>query len=175
MGILGWAIGIGVAGKVIDIIRKDLKESEAAAAEEARRRSTPCYFQDGISKTDFERLAKNVGKSIKRISSLSVDGPIVFGVVKSQSGISEWSFTIDYNDYGHITGKYWLSSENSDSNIPKRVADMISTTIQNYSPDSFKDNGPSESFIEKRFCPYCGKLQFSNSAAFCVYCGKRLY
>ncbi len=64
------------------------------------------------------------------------DGPVVYGIVESQSGLSEWSFTIDFNDYGHITGEYWITTDNDDSIIPERVAGRIREAILNIKIDS---------------------------------------
>lgn len=69
------------------------------------RRNTPCYFNDGISAGEFEEIAISLAKPIKRLM-VSVDGPVVYGEVRSQSGISTWNFKLDFNDWGHITGTY---------------------------------------------------------------------
>lgn len=50
-------------------------------------------------------------------------------IVQSQSGISEWEFWVDFNDYGHITGRFWWHTDNSDSNIPEKFGDIISSFI----------------------------------------------
>ncbi len=111
------------------------KKAQANAAEERRRRATPCKFRDGISSSEFNRIARKSAKYIKRIINLSIDGPVVSGTVRSQSGTSEWDFSIDFNDYGHITGKYWLSTDNHDSNIPAKLAENISSMIKAYPED----------------------------------------
>ncbi len=105
-----------------------------------------------------------------------LDGPVVYGVVQSQSGISEWNFKLDFNDYGHITGTYWLSSDNDDSNIPERFGDLIRSAINNYSSEDDEEEGdePEYEFIRKGYCPYCGKKKSVSNAIFCSYCGKRL-
>lgn len=169
MGLLGWTAGIAATGYIIKLLRDSSKEEAERYAEEQRRKNSKCTFEDGIARASFEKLVKNTAKSIKRISSITVDGPIVHGVVQSQSGISEWNFTIDYNDYGHITGRYWLSSDNDDSTIPERLADMISSAIHNFSEDF--DSAKTK---EEYYCPYCGKKQTIYNAAFCVHCGKRV-
>ena len=116
-----------------------VKKAQANAAEERRRKATPCKFRDGISSSEFNRIARKSAKYIKRIVNLSVNGPIVSGTVRSQSGTSEWDFSIDFNDYGHITGKYWLCTDNHDSNIPTRLAENISAMIKAYPEDILQD------------------------------------
>ena len=74
-------------------------------------------------------MALKVTKKIKRVKNISVSGPFVCGEVESQSGISTWDFCVDFNDYGHITGKYWIRSENDDSSIPSRIGEMISEQL----------------------------------------------
>jgi len=52
--------------------------------------------------------------------------------------LSEWNFKVDFNDYGHLTGQYWLTSDNDDSNIPSHVADNISSMIREF-PKGFEN------------------------------------
>jgi hypothetical protein len=39
--------------------------------------------------------------------------------VGSISGLSTWEAEIGFNHYGHLTGAYWLDTENTDSLIPE--------------------------------------------------------
>ena len=50
--------------------------------------------------------------------------------VKSNSGLSTWSAELDFNDYGHLTGAYWLSTENTQSIIPKHFADALQEQVR---------------------------------------------
>lgn len=181
MAILGWLAVAAVGG----LITKEIKNSRERAAEEERRKSTLCYFNDGISHEQFEAIVKKAGKHIKRLKELTVDGPVVYGTVRTQSGLSDWYFKADFNDYGHITGTYWLSSDNDDSNIPKHVADNISSMIQSF-PEGFqeerekarqsdngKDNGKNAA-AGNRYCPYCGRPVVTTGAKYCSYCGKKV-
>lgn len=118
MAFLEWIIGAGL----VAFLAHNAKENY-------KRQSTPCYFNDDISWEEFGAMAKQAVKGIRRLSDISVEGPIVKGIVKSQSGITEWNFSIDFNDYGKITGKYWISSDNSDSQIPKKIAESIKAEI----------------------------------------------
>ena len=142
-------------GAIGALIRKGIKNAEERAEEERRRKNTPCGFTDGISREQFELIAKEAGRHIKRLIKLSVDGPVVYGTVRTQSGLSEWDFKVDFNDYGHITGKYWLSSDNDDSNIPGHVADNMSTMIASFPKDfsqnasGFFNNYTNEEFDEE--------------------------
>lgn len=177
MGALGWIIGAGVLGKLIKDVRK-------SAVEEIKRKNTTCNFNDGISEEEFKTIVKIATKNIKRLSKLSTSGPVVYGTVRSQSGISEWCFNIDYNDYGHITGRYWLSSDNHNSNIPDYVADNICKGIKNhetsshteYEDEKYDDKEPCAEEQDKRprqlqYCPYCGERIMGENILFCSYCG----
>ena len=118
--------------------KKNREENERRQAETARRKNTPCNFEDGISEKDFSQLAIKVCKKIKRVKNVSVHGPFVYGEVESQSGLSTWAFSVDFNDYGHITGNYWATSENADSNIPARIGELISqAVVSNMNSDSY--------------------------------------
>ena len=179
MSFLGWVIGAGIAGHVIKKVRQNAREAAEERAEQERRRNTPCRFVDGFSEYEFEQMVKRAGKNIRRLSEVSIDGPIVYGVVQSQSGISEWNFKLDFNDYGHITGTYWWSSDNDDSNIPQRLGEMIQNEINNYSgeeeyEESDEDEGSSYTYNGNGFCPYCGKQLTVRDARFCTYCGNKL-
>ena len=93
------------------------------------RRSIPCYFSDGIRYIDFEQIVKKNAKLIKRIIRVEVHQTDVIGTAISQSGLSDWRFLIDFNDYGHLTGRYWTSTDNLDSNIEQILAKRISEEI----------------------------------------------
>lgn len=118
--------------RIMNLWKIFIKGSIGSLFQERIRKNIPCNFSDGISKEQFEIIAKRAGKHIRRLTDLTVDGPVVSGTVQTNSGISEWYFKADFNDYGHITGIYWLSSDNDDSDIPKRVADNISAVIQSF-------------------------------------------
>lgn len=121
--LLAGFVGVGL----IALIRKSRKE----AAEEKQRKRMTCDFSEGISQKEFEEIAQTAAKKIKRITSLIVNGPELNGVVTSKSGISNWNFTVDFNDYGHLTGRYWISSNNDDSGIPLALAKKIAEEIEN--------------------------------------------
>lgn len=166
-------IGLTIAGA------KKIKHN---IGEEIKRKNTICRFDGGISKEEFYTMVKCGGKGIRRITSLYAEGAMVYGTVRSNSGISDWCFRIDFNDYGKLTGTYWLSTGNIDSNIPKLVASRIAQQIKNY-PDSvdgsFKEEFYREEAEQRRrkqataYCPYCGKQVPDEEAKFCMYCGMR--
>ncbi len=118
MGFLLKALGVGLAVAGVKKIKHNIEE-------ENRRKNTVCRFDGEISKEEFYVMVKRGGKGIRRITSLYAEGAMVYGTVRSQSGISDWRFRIDFNDYGKLTGAYWLSTDNDDSDIPKIVADRI--------------------------------------------------
>lgn len=175
MGIFLKALGIGLLVAGIRGVRHDIKEEE-------ERKETICYFDGKISKEEFYGMVKRSGKGIRRITGLYAKETIVYGIVRSQSGLSNWSFTIDFNDYGDLTGKCWISTDNNDSNIPKIVADRIAQQILNYT-DCLDDDLDDEFYHEKEqeeiheqselSCPYCGRQNLNENAKYCMYCGVR--
>ena len=136
MGFLDWVVGVGFTGWIL----KKFADAEKEREEEERRVNSPCRFLDGISQKEFASIAIRTGKRFRRVTEISVDGPIVYGTVQTQSGLSEWYFKIDFNDYGHLTGNYWISTDNSDSNIPGHVANAISAAIINAISDKYDNN-----------------------------------
>ena len=121
------AVGVGLLAKGLS---KSQEEQQKALELEKKRQNTPCLFNDGISQNEFSEIAKRKAKKIKRISSISISGTILHGTVQSQSGISTWAFQLDFNDFGHLTGKYWHCSENRDSDIPKSLGNQIEEEIK---------------------------------------------
>ena len=85
----------------------------------------------------FESFAKEVGKKIKRINSIQVNGPVIMCNVDSNTGFSDWNFKVDFNNWGHITGTFWIKTENYDSSIPGYYGRKLSGLIQEY----YKERG----------------------------------
>lgn len=181
MGLLSKAIGamiIGATAKKINTVSKETKRRhEEIVQKEKERKRTPFLFDDGISEMEFRVLVRREAKKIKRIKSVEFNGPIVKGKVISQSGISEWSFRIDLNDYGHFSNRYWISSNNDDSNIPKifaqRIIDSINIFPNNIYPN-FYDEVENEKKKEKERikteCPYCGERIYEIGLSQCPKC-----
>lgn len=97
-------------------------EMERQRKLEEERRATPPSYDDGVTQEEFEQIVFKAKKGIRRIKSTIINGFVVSIEVKSQSGISIWEATIDFNDFGHLTGWYSIRSENDDSNIPEAFA-----------------------------------------------------
>lgn len=125
MGFWSSLLAIGLTGYVI-------KKARASTQEERKRKSIPCDFEENISEEMFREIAQRCAYSIKRVNGVVFDGAIVYVSVRSQSGITDWCFSADFNDYGHITGTYWLRSDNTESQIPETIADRISAAIIDY-------------------------------------------
>ena len=110
--------------------RKALAREEAklkkAIATEKRRQNTPFCYPDYLTQEQFEEISKvSIKPMKKKFANYGVVDGKFYGTVISQSGISEWDFVVDFNDFGKLTGEYWLQSENEDSTIPRRVAETI--------------------------------------------------
>ena len=103
--------------------RKEL-ESQKAQNDEMS-----CHFDEGISQEEFAALARKVSRRIRRLSVL-VNGAKVYGEVESQSGTSTWTFVVDFNDEGRITGNWEMKAlGNYDSSIPQRFAEQMEREI----------------------------------------------
>lgn len=94
------------------------------------RPNMPCDFTEGITQNDLVDFSNQAVKSIRgRKIEITIEEAIVRGSVESNTGLSTWRFKIDFNDYGHITGQYWLKYENHDSRVPIVIAEKISDLI----------------------------------------------
>lgn len=128
MKILNKLLMAGAAGLVLKGISNIYKERE----EEKRRESIPCEFAEELTEERFVDIARcSVKKLKKKKITIEVYGAKVYGTVESQSGLTKWDFTIDFNDYGSVTGTYWIWSENDDSLIPRHIANTMQEEIQN--------------------------------------------
>lgn len=115
--------GAVVAGTVARYLYKDFQETR-------RRRASPLSFTDGITQSQFVDIAEALGRRTARVHRVVVDGMTVTLHVKSNTGLSTWSAELDFNDYGHLTGAYWLSTENTQSIIPKHFADALQEQVR---------------------------------------------
>jgi hypothetical protein len=78
----------------------------------------------------FIEIARDIAERTPRVKDVVVTGMTVTVQVGSVSGLSTWKAEIDFNDYGHLTGAYWLDAENSDSLIPGHFANAMRAQIK---------------------------------------------
>lgn len=107
-------------------------EWERTNSVNAKRREMPCFFNDGLSLSDFEEIAERAGRKIKRIKSVTVRGAVIYCTVESQTGYTDWDFSVDFNDWGHVTGTYWTQTDNDDSSIPHHYGHMVSGWVHDF-------------------------------------------
>lgn len=111
---------------------ESLSENERIHSVNRKRKETPCFFKDGISREEFEKIARRIGKRLRRVKNITVEGPIIYCTAESQTGFTTWDFNVDFNDWGHVTGIYWTQTDNEDSSLPMHYAQMVSEAIHNY-------------------------------------------
>lgn len=110
------------AGAVARSLYKDAQETQ-------RRKNSPLHFDERLTQADFNAIAHEVAGRAPRVQQVVVTGMTVKLDVASNSGLSTWTAEVDFNDYGRLTGTYWVTSENSDSLIPKHVADGMKARL----------------------------------------------
>ncbi len=142
MGIFKKLTNVVIAGAVGYGIIKLISKANENHEEEKHRKATPCHFKENLSKEQFAVISKKALKRYKnRLIDYNINGPIIECTFESQSGLSSWACRIDFNDYGHISGKYWIYSENDDSVIPEKIANIIKESIlQIYSTNEDEPN-----------------------------------
>lgn len=134
---LGELVAVGVNGNTDDIwsdyvlnggsknyTDKNLQE------ENVKRKNYKCTSSDGLSFKEFKEIVIHECEQIAKELRYAVDGAIVFITIKFVDGVSENYYELDFNDYGKITGRYWIMSDNDDLEIPLCVAERISKKIQ---------------------------------------------
>ena len=177
MGCLDTILMFVVGGVVVKELRKSAKEHKEEVRLEEKRQNSWQGFVDEITEEQFQKMIYAAKRKVKRVSDLYNNGPIVYGSVYSKSGLSEWDFKLDFNDFGHLTGKYRLSADNSDSSIPRFIGNTISAYIRgekSIEKDEADDINKSTSNNGYRFCPYCGRAISFKNATHCPYCGEEL-
>ena len=95
-----------------------------------------CKEDMGVSPLEFEIIARKQAHSIERIIHVEVEGYCVYCVAETTRGTSEWEFSIDFDDNGHVTGNYDIRSENYESNIPEHFAKKIQRALMNKDIDN---------------------------------------
>ena len=156
MGLFDWLIIGGAALLIRNGLKKEAADNEAAEEDynhfmadletrenewersrsvNSKRRAMPCFFKDGLTSSDFIEIAERAGRKIKRVKSVSVRGAVIYCNVESQTGYSDWGFSVDFNNWGHVTGTYWTQTDNDDSSIPHHYGHMVSGWIHDFYRD----------------------------------------
>ena len=119
---------MGLARTIFHILTLGIVDSN----EEFERKNTFCRFSPELTQSDFKELAISVAKPIKRLK-VSVENEFVIGEVRTSSGINTWTFKLDFNDYGRISGRYWFRfRDNVDSQIPDSYAKQLKSAIEEH-------------------------------------------
>lgn len=145
-------------------------------------------FRDNVTSEDLDEIASSVRKSILRLKRLTVSEHVFYGTVQASSGLSEWSFSLDFDCRGHLSTQCKRKQDNKKSKIPAVVEDRILEKIELYNSgkrpagnkaraesshfEEVSDDGYSE--FRAPFCPYCGQRAVDSEAVYCAACGKRL-
>lgn len=125
MGFLDKALVAGAVALAGAGLRSQWREMQ----ETQRRKSSSLQFDDGLTAQGFADLAEEVARRTTRVVRAEVKGMTVDLVVRSNSGLTTWDAQVDFNDYGRLTGRYWLKSGNDQSPIPKFYADRLREEI----------------------------------------------
>lgn len=82
-------------------------------------------FRDNVTSEDLDEIAGSVRKSILRLKRLTVSEHVFYGTVQASSGLSEWSFSLDFDCRGHLSTQCKRKQDNKKSKIPAVVEDRI--------------------------------------------------
>lgn len=124
---------ISIPGKVVnhfvEIHSWHSQERLEKKQDEELRQSLSIQFPEFLNQEEFNRIIHEESVKIIRIKEVEISEALINFEVYSNSRISTWCFTLDYNDYGILTGKVRISSENSDSSIPENISLRISERL----------------------------------------------
>ena len=125
MGILEKLLIGGAVAAVGALAVKGGRAIAAATAEEKRRRESPLKFIPWLTEQDFHAMVARVASQTPRLAGTTIDGLVVEITIRSNSGLSTWSATLDFNDYGNPSGRYWIRTENDQSPVPEWFAKKL--------------------------------------------------
>ena len=124
---------ISIPGKVVNFVAEvhswHSQERLEKKQDEELRQSLSIQFPEFLNQEEFNRIIHEESAKIIRINEVEINQALINFEVYSNSRISTWCFTLDYNDYGILTGKVIISSENSDSSIPENISLRISERL----------------------------------------------
>ena len=124
---------ISIPGKVVNIILEvhswNSQERLEKKQDEELRQSLSIQFPEFLNQEEFNRIIHEETDKINRFKKVEINQALINFEVYSNSRISTWCFTLDYNDYGILTEKVRISSENTDSSMPKNVSLRISERL----------------------------------------------
>lgn len=129
----GFGNFLEVAAAVVAIFGVAVRHAKASAraAAEAKRRAMPIQWTDGLSQEVFEGFCKQAARQIRRLKISSIDGLSISCEVTSSSGLTKWTFSADFYDYGKLSGTYYVGHrQNYDSSIPSVFLQMVSNSIK---------------------------------------------
>ena len=113
-------------------VEEVIKHVEAKRKEEERRKNSVPIYSEGVTEEDMRRIIDDAAKWNKRLLSYEFDPNrlLVTCKMRSNSGSTKWKFELDFNNFGHLDGTYWVTQENKDSPIPKSMAEDIADEIK---------------------------------------------
>jgi len=114
--------GVVLLGAVARSLYRDAQETK-------RLKKSQLCFDEVLTQGEFREIARDIAKRTPRVEGVVVTGMTVTLRVGSISGLSTWEAEIDFNDYGHLTGAYWLGTGNPDSLIPEHFAKAVQAQI----------------------------------------------
>lgn len=118
-----------LVGGVAALIGGGVVRSYRSIQETVRRQSTPMTFDVRLSQHDFVTMSTRIAERTPRVFRSTTTGASVLIEVRSNSGLSTWTAEIDFNDYGQLTGNYWIQSANTQSPIPEVFARAVQEEI----------------------------------------------
>ncbi|MFS9140521.1 hypothetical protein QM858_03110 [Streptococcus infantis] len=124
---------ISIPGKVVNFVAEihswNSQERLEKKQDEELRHSLSIQFPEFLNQEEFNRIIHEETDKINRFKKVEINQALISFEVYSNSRISTWCFTLEYNDYGILTGKVRISSENSDSSIPENISLRISERL----------------------------------------------
>lgn len=114
-------IGIDKASeKVSDYFREKKQEQRRIEYEEHNK-----LLFSWISPEEFRKIAEKAAVDLPRIVRTTVYGASILVTVESKTGLTEWTFALEFDNYGSLTGNYTVWTENEDSAIPDALGRRI--------------------------------------------------
>lgn len=88
-------------------------------------------FDARLNEQEFISISTQIAQQTPCVPHITFTGASVLLEVRSNSGLSTWPTKIDFNDFGRLSGNYWLTSTNTQSPIPEFFAHAVQEEIWN--------------------------------------------
>lgn len=104
---------------------------DSPEAQERQRKETTLTFDDGVSWTRLQSMARSAIGKHRLIDTVTVNQQGIFTVKGAiKQGTFPYEAHLDFNDWGHLTGRCWKSGTGTETQPVQKVEAYLSNVIR---------------------------------------------